>query len=99
MLHNYDNTHYYCHIFVCLFLVFFCGSEGYLEFLNSKWMNEIVSWGSTKGCYSPEDDRVSRRSANYVEFGCTDHATGLGAAALGLNLRYILYHLRSEEYK
>lgn len=70
-----------------------CGSEGFLEFMNSKWRNKIITWGSDYGCYRPESDTFSKRSANYVKFGCTDHATGLGAAALALNLRYVLHYL------
>ncbi|RZC37687.1 uncharacterized protein BDFB_005972 [Asbolus verrucosus] len=71
-----------------LILVVLCGLEGYAEFLNENWKDEILSWQTPFGCYKSEDQSDFKRSSNVISFGCTDHATGLGAAALALNLRF-----------
>lgn len=71
-----------------------CGSEGYTEFLNEMWSRKIMQWQTIEGCYQMQSENrsnnsVKERSANIIAFGCTDHTTGLGVAALALNLRYV----------
>lgn len=73
-----------------LILVLFCGLEGYEEFLISGFRSLVLKWKSPYGCYKPDYVNFTKRTANRIDFGCTDHATGLGAAALALNLKYLL---------
>ncbi|KAK5641340.1 hypothetical protein RI129_009887 [Pyrocoelia pectoralis] len=80
--------------------VILCGLEGYTEFLNANWTLTILSWKTKPGCYKNGNDdlngrKINSRSANVISFGCTNHATGLGAATLALNLRYVLFKIFS----
>lgn len=75
--------------------------EGFSEFFQNEWTTSITSWQTQEGCYKENKTQidgtsnvVNSRSANVITFGCTDHATGLGVAALAVNLRYILWKLR-----
>ncbi|KAF5287515.1 hypothetical protein FQA39_LY04143 [Lamprigera yunnana] len=70
-----------------------CGLEGFSEFLNDRWTRVIIQWMSRRGCYKDVDDKLNRRSANHISYGCVDHTTGLAAAALSTILRYTLYKL------
>ncbi|XP_068914797.1 UPF0764 protein C16orf89 homolog [Tenebrio molitor] len=67
-----------------------CGIEGFSEFLGEKWRNEVVSWQTEFGCYGRGGGSVDKRSTNVIAYGCSDHTTGLGAAALALHLRFAL---------
>lgn len=73
-----------------LISVLFCGLEGYEEFLTNAFRSLVLKWKSPYGCYKPDYVNLAKRTANRIDFGCTDHATGLGAAALALNLKYLL---------
>lgn len=64
--------------------------EGFEEFLTDKFRGLILEWKSPYGCYYPDYKNIAKRTANRIDFGCTDHATGLGAAVLALNLRYVI---------
>lgn len=68
--------------------------QGFEEFLIHKWRRKIVEWLKSEGCYESDaedlEENYKKRSANILKFGCTDHTTGLGLAALALNLRYLL---------
>ncbi|KAJ3655510.1 hypothetical protein Zmor_014638 [Zophobas morio] len=66
-----------------------CGLEGYSDFLSEKWRREVLEWQSPFGCYHSEGGNL-KRSSNVIGFGCTDHSTGLGAAAMAVNLRFLL---------
>ncbi|KAJ8923299.1 hypothetical protein NQ315_001857 [Exocentrus adspersus] len=69
--------------------VVLCGMEGYAEFFNTKWINSIMHWQDPHGCYESIGHNLSKRTSFAVDFGCSDHTTGLGAAALALHLRYV----------
>lgn len=71
--------------------VLLCGLEGYEEFLTNEFQSYVTEWKSRYGCYYPDYKNVTKRTANRIDFGCTDHATGLGVAVLALNLRYEVY--------
>lgn len=63
--------------------------EGFEEFLTETFREKVVEWKNDHGCYYADyEDDIAKRSSNRIEFGCTDHATGLGAATLALILRY-----------
>ena len=66
--------------------------EGFGEFLTPRWRHLVVEWQEVQGCYKRDDltEEINKRNTNTVEFGCADHTTGLGFAALALNLRYLL---------
>ncbi|XP_031355065.1 UPF0764 protein C16orf89 homolog [Photinus pyralis] len=71
-----------------------CGMEGYIEFLQQNWTLAIINWKTAQGCYKHANThKLSSRSANTISFGCSNHATGLAAAALSLNLRYVLFKM------
>ncbi|XP_018322615.1 UPF0764 protein C16orf89 [Agrilus planipennis] len=76
--------------------VSFCGMEGFSEFLIPNWRRKILWWQSPQGCYKnraqPFNNKyLFTRSENNISYGCTDHTTGLGAAALALNLRFLIH--------
>lgn len=95
---TYRKTNPTC-IYLFWVVVVLCGLEGVSEFLIAKWQEEIVRWQTPQGCYQPHVNLirkyVCKRTSNFVAFGCTDHTTGLGVAALSLSLRYNL----SKNYK
>ncbi|XP_008214331.2 UPF0764 protein C16orf89 homolog [Nasonia vitripennis] len=75
--------------------IFLCGLEGYLDFLNEHYEQLLLDWQHPSGCYSGIGHSVNynwaktrvRRSGGFTDFGCVNHATGLGAAALALFIR------------
>ncbi|KAJ8959046.1 hypothetical protein NQ318_022301 [Aromia moschata] len=69
--------------------VVLCGLEGYAEFLDQRWLNEILSWQNPFGCYESMQRNVTKRTTFTIDFGCSDHTTGLAAAVLALHLRFI----------
>ncbi|KAB0795055.1 hypothetical protein PPYR_00635 [Photinus pyralis] len=73
--------------------VLLCGSEGFLEFFEVRWVEHVLSLQSRFGCFGIlENEGVvvrKKREANAIKFGCTDHTTGLAAAALSLFLRIL----------
>ncbi|KYB25964.1 UPF0764 protein C16orf89 [Tribolium castaneum] len=75
----------------------FCGLEGHSEFLTTNWRKKILEWQLPVGCFKSNKDSNFKRTSNVITYGCTDHTTGLGAAALALHLRFLLqmpkYHL------
>lgn len=65
--------------------------EGFEEFLTDHYLKTILTWQTSQGCFkdtpkSPKN-KLQARSANIIAFNCTDHATGLGIAAMSINLR------------
>lgn len=64
--------------------------EGIEEFLKEKWLIKILEWQNPHGCYESIAKVKSKRTSNIIDFGCSDHSTGLGAAAISLYLRYQL---------
>lgn len=74
-------------------LVFFCGLEGYEEFFEKKWLIQILSWQNPHGCYQSTAQLSPRvkRTSNVIDYGCSDHTTGLGMATISLYLNYLLY--------
>ncbi|XP_050506332.1 UPF0764 protein C16orf89 homolog [Diabrotica virgifera virgifera] len=70
--------------------VLLCGMEGFAEFLNKPWLETIIKWQNPQGCFesvSKEFQNIQKRSSHLVDFGCSDHSTGLGAAVLALFLK------------
>ncbi|KAJ8949340.1 hypothetical protein NQ314_008260 [Rhamnusium bicolor] len=72
-------------------LVVLCGMEGYAEFLDGKWLEKIMEWQNLYGCYESLPQNITKRTSFVIDFGCSDHSTGLGAAALALHLRFLLW--------
>lgn len=72
------------------FSVLLCGMGGIEEFLNKKWFYKILQWQKPHGCYQSIAKHNSKRTSNIIDFGCSDHSTGLGAATVALYLRYYL---------
>ncbi|KAK5641239.1 hypothetical protein RI129_009786 [Pyrocoelia pectoralis] len=74
--------------------ILLCGSEGFLEFFQPSWIEHVLRLQSQFGCFGTLADETemvrTKREANYIKFGCTDHATGLAAATLSLFLRILL---------
>lgn len=71
-----------------------CGMEGFEEFFDAEWMDEVLSWQTKEGCHKRGPELTNEtfredRSANYIAFGCTDHTTGLASAVLAIYLKYI----------
>ncbi|XP_014227908.2 UPF0764 protein C16orf89 homolog [Trichogramma pretiosum] len=75
--------------------ILLCGMEGYLNFLGRHYEQLLLDWQHPSGCYSGVKysldatlkRRYYRRSGSFVDYGCVNHATGLGAAALALMIR------------
>ncbi|XP_058810643.1 UPF0764 protein C16orf89 homolog [Phymastichus coffea] len=83
--------------------ILLCGMEGYADFLSNHYENLIMNWQHPSGCYSglrysPHFQQSfkmrKRRSGNFTDFGCVNHATGLGAAVLALFIRKDIEMLR-----
>lgn len=79
--------------FFFITIVVLCGMEGYAEFLNTNWLKHIMQWQNPHGCYESVRHNITRRTSFQVDFGCSDHTTGLAAAALALHLRYLLNNI------
>lgn len=65
--------------------------EGFAEFMKKNWAFEILNMQEDEGCYKATDkleEARKKRTANIIEFGCTDHTTGLAASALSAFLNY-----------
>nr|XP_023026171.1 uncharacterized protein LOC111514165 [Leptinotarsa decemlineata] len=71
-----------------LFSVVLCGMEGYSEFISEEWISEVIRWQNPHGCYESIAKNKSKRTSTLIDYGCSDHSTGLGAAALALYYRY-----------
>ncbi|KAG5895893.1 hypothetical protein JTB14_000507 [Gonioctena quinquepunctata] len=78
--------------------VVLCGMEGYSEFLNGKWLSQILKWQNKHGCYESIARNISKRTSTIIDYGCSDHSTGLGAAALALFYRYLLEKIPRNPY-
>ncbi|XP_074034679.1 UPF0764 protein C16orf89 homolog isoform X2 [Leptinotarsa decemlineata] len=68
--------------------VVLCGMEGYSEFISEEWISEVIRWQNPHGCYESIAKNKSKRTSTLIDYGCSDHSTGLGAAALALYYRY-----------
>lgn len=84
---------------MCSLSVLLCGFNGYAEFLEERWIENIIKWQSpTNGCYEyhSECDRNEsgssrrRRSMIILQDNCSDHMTGLAAATMGMYTRILL---------
>ncbi|XP_057663404.1 UPF0764 protein C16orf89 [Diorhabda carinulata] len=71
--------------------VVLCGIEGYGEFFKEKWLDVMLKWQNSHGCYEsiPIYKIRNKRTSHTINYGCSDHATGLGAAALALYFKYL----------
>lgn len=78
------------------FPAFLCGLSGFVTFLDEQVISEIVQWQVPEtGCYEyfdgdldeENEETVSvkrKRNAVLLSGNCSDHMTGLAAAAFGL---------------
>ncbi|GLV32941.1 uncharacterized protein CBL_08997 [Carabus blaptoides fortunei] len=71
-----------------------CGLEGYAEFLHRHARTSILEWQNSVGCYGRTVELLAarertKRATVLMSHGCDSHMTGLGIAALALNLRYL----------
>lgn len=74
--------------------VVLCGMEGFTEFLQKPARASMIQWQHSVGCYGSTVQQKparepTKRSSVLMTYGCDSHMTGLGAAALALNLRYL----------
>ncbi|XP_058447260.1 uncharacterized protein LOC131427777 isoform X2 [Malaya genurostris] len=66
--------------------VFLCAFAGYKEFKHQAWINEIVGWQNTNGCFKYYKDFDESETNQLIRL-CSTHMSGLGAAILGLFAR------------
>lgn len=82
---------------LCNNLALLCGMSGYLTFIDEMIAKQIDQWqiktGPHSGCFEYFDGLLStdvtskkklKRDANHLTSNCSDHMTGLAAAAYGL---------------
>ncbi|XP_049817051.1 UPF0764 protein C16orf89 homolog [Aethina tumida] len=67
-----------------------CGYEGYQDFLKRKYLNFILKMQNNSGCFNAFPGSKRKRNIQYLEDGCADHTTGLGAAVLSLYYNFAL---------
>ncbi|XP_037048772.1 UPF0764 protein C16orf89 homolog [Bradysia coprophila] len=74
--------------------VLLCGFNGYAEFLEERWIRNIVEWqNSASGCYEYHGERRDKRSMVILRDNCSDHMTGLAAAAISMFIRILLLEI------
>lgn len=72
------------------FVALLCGISGYTAFIDESIATKIVQWQLDNGCFEYFDgvlqdaDFEGRKSKRRVDETCSDHMTGLAAAAFGL---------------
>lgn len=75
---------------ICL-SVLLCGFNGYAEFLEERWIDNIIKWqSSASGCYEYHSDFRQKRNMVILQDNCSDHMTGLAAAAISMFTRILL---------
>lgn len=73
------------------FSVLLCGFNGFAEFLEERWIQNIVKWqNSSSGCYEYHSDYRQKRSMLILPDNCSDHMTGLAAATISMFARILL---------
>lgn len=73
-----------------------CGFNGYAEFLDERWIDNIIKWQSpTSGCYEYHRDCRQKRSMMILQDNCSDHMTGLAAATITMFTRILLLDLET----
>lgn len=81
-------------MFLFYFAVFLCSFCGFPEFLQEKWIQNILSWQSTEyGCYQfildmIDDPGKIKRNAIQLENECSDHMSGLALALMGAVIQF-----------
>ncbi|XP_038676807.1 UPF0764 protein C16orf89 homolog [Scyliorhinus canicula] len=83
--------------------VMLCGHVGFSDFYKARWLEYILVWQQSTGCFGkPDEPRYSPREEQYVftkhkrvkrrvkhlKGGCSDHMTSVAVGALGGYLRF-----------
>ncbi|KAL3272554.1 hypothetical protein HHI36_014025 [Cryptolaemus montrouzieri] len=76
--------------FLDLFMeqIFLCGSEGYVEFLNSIWLQIILNNQLAIGCFPLFGKKYAVNVTSSTSNECYEHATGLAIAVMALHIHY-----------
>lgn len=79
--------------FQCPMLALLCGLNGFTIFLESNWIVEIATWQNNRtGCYEFIDNQErKKRSITKQDDKCSDHMSGLAAAAFGLFINVVQF--------
>lgn len=76
---------------LCRISVLLCGFNGYAEFLEEQWIENIVKWQSPRsGCFEYHSESREKRSMMILQDNCSDHMTGLAAATISMFVRILL---------
>lgn len=78
------------------FSVFLCGAEGYIEFLNVKWLEKILENQLEEGCFPLFSKKLN--TSAFFKRRCSDHATGLAIATLALHINFRSYSIKNNHY-
>lgn len=76
--------------------MFFCGYIGIAEFLEEKYIQNLILWQNKKiGCYNyfsvnndSRDNKRMRRNAIKLPDNCSDHMSGVALATHSLIIKY-----------
>lgn len=73
-----------------------CGMQGYYQFFTTEWLEHILSWQSTNGCYKgwpleyiKGPSHRAKREEKVLDGGCMCHRTTVASAALVQYVRYL----------
>ncbi|XP_014771293.2 UPF0764 protein C16orf89 homolog [Octopus bimaculoides] len=83
---------------ICEDIVGLCGMQGYHQFMKPDWLEQILSWQSTNGCYrswpleyiTQGRQRRKKREEKVLDNGCMCHRTTVASVALSQYTRYLL---------
>lgn len=93
-------------------LALLCGMSGYLSFIDEFIATRIGQWQiADSGCFayfegtlssddvSAKTERKFKREANRLNGNCSDHMTGLAAAAYGLFAKISIHFYANDDWK
>lgn len=75
--------------------VLLCGFNGFAEFLEERWIRNIVKWQSSSGCYEYHSYNRQKRSMVILPDNCSDHMSGLAGAAISMFSRILLLNYKN----
>lgn len=78
-----------------LLSVLLCGFNGFAEFLEERWIQNVVKWQSSSGCYEYHGYYRQKRSMVILPDNCSDHMTGLAAATISMFTRILLLNTKN----
>nr|XP_006824809.1 PREDICTED: UPF0764 protein C16orf89 homolog [Saccoglossus kowalevskii] len=78
-----------------------CGLDGYREFYRPQWLDHILHWQDSSGCFKSSyttdfahqdtnDENKVKRREKILEDGCSSHKTAVAIGTLGGYVRYIM---------